>query len=126
MENAPPLWEWLLAAAGVLLIVGVMSAMIYRGAVSGDRPPAFELSVGGISRSGDGYVATFKVRNLGAETAANLGVEGKLTQRGQEVETAATSLTYIPGDSEREGGLFFRNDPGQFELELRATGYEKP
>ena len=122
----PPAWEWLISGFGVLLIVAVIGAMIYRAVANEDMPPAFELSVVSVAQSGDGYVATFRVRNLGTQTAANLGIEGSLQRSAESTEKASTNLTYVPGNSEREGGLFFKNDPRQSQLMLRATGYEKP
>ena len=45
---------------------------------------------------------------------------------GGTIETSDTTLDYLPGRSEREGGLFFSRDPRGFDLRLRPKGYMKP
>lgn len=122
----PPAWEWILAGIGVLLVVGVIAAMIHRGVTHNDRPQSFEVTVTSVNPSAGGYLAKFRVRNTGTQTAAAVEIEGKLNRGSQEVESATANITYVPGNSEREGGLFFKNDPSKFDLQLRATGYEKP
>jgi uncharacterized protein (TIGR02588 family) len=125
-RDGPPTWEWLLAGVGAVLIAGVMAAMVYRAFADEGRPPGFELNVVSVVQSGDGYVATFRIKNLGSQTAANVGVEGIIGQGTEAAETSAATISYVPGNSEREGGLFFKKDPRQLELRLRAVGYEKP
>jgi uncharacterized protein (TIGR02588 family) len=41
-------------------------------------------------------------------------------------EVSSVILDYIPGQSAREGGLFFTQDPRSGNLVLRASGYAKP
>ncbi len=79
-----------------------------------------------ITPTSNGYLVEFLAINQGETTAKGLIIEGQLTEGGQEVEKSETTLDYIPARSEREGGLFFTENPEQFEMQLRALGYEEP
>jgi uncharacterized protein (TIGR02588 family) len=35
-------------------------------------------------------------------------------------------IAYVPGESVRRAGLFFKNDPRKHELRVRALGYADP
>lgn len=74
-----------------------------------------------------GYLVQFNAFNEGGSTAEGVVIEGKL-RRGPDpaVETSHTTLDYLPSHSELKGGLFFTQDPRQFDLQLRALGYEVP
>jgi uncharacterized protein (TIGR02588 family) len=121
-----PLFEWLMAIVGLILVVGSIGYLLYQ-AVKGDAmPPDISFEVTLISPISNGYLVNFRAMNQGDVTAKGLMVEGQLTDAGQEIETSETSLDYMPSHSEREGGLFFTQDPRQFELQLRAVGYEQP
>jgi uncharacterized protein (TIGR02588 family) len=66
------------------------------------------------------------VINEGGTTAAGLTVEGELRDGTESVETSDSTIDYVPSHSERQGGLFFTLDPGEYEVQLRAKGYEMP
>lgn len=126
-ENTdPPVWEWILAGLGVVMVAASIGAMIYRAATQENTPPAFEVSVNSVTAAGGGYLVTFSVLNTGSQTAAALNIEGNLIMGEEKLETSAMTLTYVPARSERQGGLFFVNDPRNVELKIYARGYEKP
>lgn len=122
----PPVWEWILAALGVVIVAGVIGSTLYRAMTQETLPPSFEVSVDSINAVSSGFIVAFRVRNSGTQTAAALTIEGSLIKGAESVETSTATLTYAPGNSERQGGLFFTKDPGAFELKIRALGYEKP
>jgi uncharacterized protein (TIGR02588 family) len=63
----------------------------------------------------------------GGNTAADLQVEGTLMDRaGNIIETSETTIAYLPPHSTQEGGLFFTENPRQYNLQLRPKGYEVP
>jgi uncharacterized protein (TIGR02588 family) len=68
----------------------------------------------------------FRALNEGGRTAAGLTIEGELRNGTKVVESSDTTLEYLPSHSERSGGLFFTADPREYQLELRAKGYETP
>lgn len=53
-------------------------------------------------------------------------VHGALLRGDSVGETSEAVLDHVPGRSVRHGGLFFRNDPRAYRLELRAAGYQEP
>ena len=53
-------------------------------------------------------------------------LEGTLVRRGQGVETSEATLAYVPGGSVRRAGLFFTENPSEYQLELRTFGYQEP
>jgi uncharacterized protein (TIGR02588 family) len=74
-----------------------------------------------------GYLVPIQMTNLGANSAEGLEVEGTLMDpAGNTVETSETSIDYLPPHSTTEGGLFFTEDPRQYNLQLRPKGYEVP
>jgi uncharacterized protein (TIGR02588 family) len=36
------------------------------------------------------------------------------------------TIDYVPSRSSRKAGLFFMRDPREFDLSLRALGYQSP
>ncbi len=126
-ENTdPPVWEWILAAIGLVLVSGAIGTMIYRAAWQEMSPPNLIINVESISPASNGYVVEFRVKNTGSQTAAGLNIEGNLIKAGEKIETSTATLTYAPAYSERQGGMFFTKDPRNFELQIRALSYEKP
>lgn len=124
--QSPPVWEWILAGVGAVLIATAMGTALYRVASTEDPPVAFEIEVVSTTRTASGFAVDFRVKNTGSKSAAAVNIEGKLTKNGEDVETSNATVTYVPADSEREGGLFFTNDPQVHQMQIRATGYEKP
>ncbi|MEJ7624698.1 MAG: hypothetical protein WKF34_11960 [Pyrinomonadaceae bacterium] len=122
----PPVWEWMLAALGAILILGAIGVTLYRAATREDTPASFEIQIESTERSRDSYAVTFKIQNIGSHTAAAVSIEGTLTKGEEEEESSAATITYIPPNSERQATVFFSKDPKDFETKLRVTGYERP
>jgi uncharacterized protein (TIGR02588 family) len=121
-----PLWMWGIAFAGLAMVVGSIGFMLYE-AVAGDlSPPDAMVRVELILPTRSGHLVKFRVVNEGGSTAEGVTVEGELRNGIESVETSNTIIEYVPSHSEREGGLYFTLDPKQYELRLRAKGYEKP
>jgi len=118
-----PVWEWIIAAVGLILVVVAIGTTVYRAMTEESTPPKLEVVIDSISPNGDGYLVRFTVKNTGNQTAAAVAVEGKLKD---ESETGTATLTYVPSNSERRGGIFFTKNPQQFDLQIRVTGYEEP
>ncbi|MDQ3088505.1 MAG: TIGR02588 family protein [Acidobacteriota bacterium] len=125
-QKETPVWEWIIAAVGLILVVAALGTTLYRAVTEESTPPILEISVKAIVPTSNGYLVEFRVKNTGNQTAAALTIEGELKRGAESVETSTASLAYAPANSQREGGLFFTKNPNEFELNIRALGYEKP
>jgi uncharacterized protein (TIGR02588 family) len=125
-EESPSRLEWLFAAVGVLVVSSAVGFLIYRGATKDDLPPAIKIEVESIAPTGDNYLVNFRVSNTGDTTAADLTIEGELKNGEKAEETSDVTMTYLPAKSVRRGGLFFTKNPRDFQLRIRAKGYEQP
>lgn len=124
--GATPLAEWLVAALGLLLVLGALAFLGFRALRSGDAPPDVSVHPQDISKVQAGYRVQFRARNQGDTTAEGVVVEGTLSEGDKVIERSEATVHFVPVRSEREGGLFFKKDPRAFRLELRALGYVKP
>jgi len=114
------------AAVGLVLVLSTIGFTFYRAWRETATPPAVTVTVETIIAQDAGYLVTFRALNEGEGTAAAVTIEGVLLQDGEEIELSTASLDFVPSRSTRQGGLFFTQDPEQYELQLRATGYADP
>jgi uncharacterized protein (TIGR02588 family) len=125
-DHAVPVWEWIVAAIGLLLLVGSIGLLSYEALTSDMSPPDITIQIESVQAVTGGYVVTLRVMNSGTATAAAVRVEGVLKRAMTVIETSEMTIDYVPARSERSGGLFFQNDPQQFQREFRALGYQAP
>jgi uncharacterized protein (TIGR02588 family) len=128
LPGAPPItgWEWLVAALGLVLVLTTVTYLLVQAMRGPAVPPDVVVRVDSIApTSAGGYLVQFRAANAGDETAAGLTVVGELRD-ASGVETSRTPLDYLPGHSERGGGLFFRRDPRRATVRLWAEGYQEP
>lgn len=123
---SPPIWERVIAAIGLLLVLGSLGFLIFQGVWGDNSPPDITIRLVRIVDSGDDYLVEFKARNQGGTTAAEVGVSATLRRDGHEVEIGEVTLDYVSAGSERQGGLYFSNDPRLGQLEFKASGYRIP
>jgi uncharacterized protein (TIGR02588 family) len=125
-ENAIPIWEWIVAAIGFVLVASVIGFLLYE-AIAGKRlPPDVKLSVDSVVQTRNGYLAKIVAVNEGGMTAAGVVIEGELRRGTESLERSWTTIDYLPPRSEQRGGLFFTRDPREFELQVRPFGYVEP
>lgn len=124
----PPFFEWIMAAIGLILVGGSIGFTLYRALTEKSIPPRLSVSVNSITAVGEtgGYLVTFRLENEGEITAADVIVEGEIKDAGKSLETGSVTFDYSPPHSERRGGLFFTKNPQQYNLEIRAKGYNEP
>lgn len=120
-----PLWEWIIAALGAALVMGMIGFMGHRALQENPAVPDLRVVPREVHPSANGFVVMLDVRNSGAG-AANVAIEGTLDDRGDIIESSGVTLDYVPADSHREAGLLFRRDPSRHRLQVRATGYASP
>lgn len=121
-----PAAEWAVAVLGAVLVLSVVSYLLVTAVVGDDSPPAITVLLDEIVASPDGYLVRVRAMNSGGATAAGITVEGELRADGVVAETSQATISYIPTNSERRAGLYFRRDPREHDLALRAVGYEQP
>jgi uncharacterized protein (TIGR02588 family) len=125
-ENAIPIWEWIVAAIGFMMVASVIGFLLYE-AIGGDRlPPDVKLTVDSVVQTRNGYLAKITAVNEGGMTAAGVVIEGTLSRGAEPVERSWTTIDYLPPRSEQRGGLFFTRDPREFDLQVRPSGYVEP
>ena len=125
-KDAIPIWEWIVAVVGLVLVAGVIGFLIYE-AFSGNRlPPDIKLSVGSVVQTRNGFLVTVTAINQGGITAEGVDIEGELKRGTETIERSQTTIDYLPPRSNKKAGLFFTRDPRQFELQVRPLGYEEP
>lgn len=126
-RSSPPLLEWIAAAIGLLLTLAVLGALGWESLKgSGNSTPVVETSINAITPTPVGYVVEVELHNRASVTAAAVEVEGELTKADGTVATSTTTVDYVPGDSRRKAGLFFKDDPRRHRLEVRALGFAEP
>lgn len=121
-----PLLEWVFAAVGLVLTLGLIGVIGWEAANPDDSPPAIVVEHLRTTQTSAGYVVEVKVINRGGSPAAQVAIEGELTPPGGEPETAEATFDYVPDHSTRTGGLFFQADPGVGALKMAAKGYVSP
>jgi uncharacterized protein (TIGR02588 family) len=119
-------WEWVAAAVSTALVLAVVGYLLYDAVARPRTPPAVEVRADTVLRSGGLWLVEFSAHNRGHGTAAAVKIEGELMEGDSAVEASDAVLDYVPGESVRRGGLFFRADPRAYRLELRAHGYQEP
>lgn len=126
VSRQTPLLEWIAAGVGLVLILatlGVIGAEVLR---RDDSAPRFTVRTVAVTPSAGGYLMTIEVRNEGGAPAAGVVVEGELTPPDGEGESAEMTFDFVADHSAREGGLFFKGDPRQGQVVLRAKSYVDP
>ena len=125
-EETPAL-EWLAAIIGFVLVASTIGYLIYSAVTQGDSPPNLSVENYTISKSGNDYLVQFTLSNEGENNAAEITVEGKITEGEKEMETSAVTIDYAPAHSTREGALLFKHEPVKDKnFIIRAVGYKKP
>jgi uncharacterized protein (TIGR02588 family) len=121
-----PWLEWLASGIGLVLVLGIFGVIGWQAFNGATTPPAITVAVESMVPVEGGYRVLFRARNSAGEAAAQVEIEGKLSAADTDPETSRVVLDYIPGHSERQGGLFFTRDPRTGTLAVRATGFAEP
>ncbi|MCW8193802.1 hypothetical protein F6455_03250 [Proteobacteria bacterium 005FR1] len=118
--------ERLLALTGLTVVVAMSGYLLYNAIWVEDTPPDIQVTIERIEQNGQDFLVIFEARNHGGQAAANVMVQAELRTGIVNTEAAETILNYIPADSSRKGGFFFRQDPHRGRLVLSVSAYQKP
>jgi uncharacterized protein (TIGR02588 family) len=121
-----PWLEWVASGTGLILAIGLFGLLAWEAISDTGAAPVVTVKVESVSAVEGGYRVMFRARNATQAAAAQVEIEGILSGAGNEKETSRALFDYVPGRSEREGGLFFTRDPASGSLVLRAVGFARP
>jgi uncharacterized protein (TIGR02588 family) len=125
-KDAIPIWEWIVAGVGLVLVASVIGFLIYEAFTGKRLPPDVKLSVDSVVEIRNGFLVRITAVNEGGMTAEGVIVEAELRSGTEPVERSRTTIDYLPPRSEKRAGLFFTRDPRQLDLQVRSLGYEEP
>ena len=111
---------------GLALTLALVALIAWQAIRADGQAPSVAVETGRILADGSGYRVEFTARNLSPNTAADVQIEGTLHDVADEPVISQVGIGYLPGNSERKGGLFFPADPRSGRLEVRALGYRDP
>lgn len=121
-----PISEWIVAGVGMIFVVSTVGFLLYQAVMENPSSPDVIIQVESVITLRSGYLVKIKIINYGDATAEGLIVEGELKKGEEQIELSHTEIDYAPAHAEKQGGLFFSQDPRQGELRVRALGYEEP
>ena len=124
-SRIPPA-EWAIALVGAVLTLGAiayLTVMAFRGS---NRPPDVVVEMIGVEQVSAGWLVRIRATNRGDEAVADVAIEGVARRGGPGEERIELTLDYLPAQSSREGGMYFRVDPRREAVDVRATGYREP
>lgn len=125
-RSQAPALEWLAAAIGLSLVLASIGFLLYSAIIKQDTPPDLNVVADAVTKTEKGYLVKISLENKGGSNASQITVEGKLKKGGEDMETSSVTFAYAPSHSKKEGGLIFAKNPQEFQMELRALGYENP
>ena len=126
-EDEKNLLEWMVFAVSLLIVVGILGYLVYQVAVHEEGSPDLAITYVHDPSPHAPHRYFLRIRNDGQETAEEVQVEMVLEQGGEELETAALTLPYLPKQSAREGWLVFSKDPAEADtVYARVISYKKP
>ena len=123
--NTPPL-EWAFAVLGCGIVLGVIGYLSYRAVQADSERPRVVVRELRRERDGSEYRVDVELQNTGRETAQGLQIVAELSRGGEELESDEAIVDYLPAQSTRQIGFFFRTDPDSAELTIRPAGFNYP
>jgi uncharacterized protein (TIGR02588 family) len=115
----PPLLEWAMGGLGLLLVMAALTVILIE-AFGAHEPARIEARLTQVRPAGAVWLAEIEVRNLGAETAAAVEIEGRL-----DGQTAHATLDYVPAHGLEQVTLAFDADPRD-RVVLSVAGWSSP
>ncbi len=119
------LLEWLVFAASLLVIGGIVALLANAGRATRDELARLEVLLGQPRQEAALFFVPVVVENRGGKAAAGVRVEVVL-ESGSGTERAGFDLPYAPAGSMRQGEVVFATDPGNGRISGRVVGFELP
>lgn len=118
-------YEWLAAALGALLFVGLVGYFGRAALREESGAPDIAVQVDSVSRASAGWIAHLSAANSGG-AATSVRIVGELTQADSVVETSDVTLDLLGRSSRQSAGLYFSRDPAQHVLRVRPVSFVTP
>lgn len=118
-------YEWLAAALGALVFIGLVGYFGREALREDSDAPDIAVQVDSISRASAGWIAHLKATNSGG-AATSVRIVGELTHNDTIVETSDVTLDLIGRSSSQSAGLYFSRDPAQHVLRVRPVSFVTP
>lgn len=126
-EDEKNLLEWIVFAVSLLMVLGILGYLVYQVAIHEEGSPDLAINYVHDPAPHAPHRYFLRINNEGQETAEEVQVEMVLERDGEELETAALTLPYLPKQSAREGWVIFSKDPNEADtLYARVVGYKRP
>ena len=117
--------EWIIAAAGAVILIGC-AIILLAGSSSGEAVPVIVARMEKVTKTEAGFLVQAQVSNRGDEAAAQVRVKAVLEPSDGTAETRESVLDYVPAHSSKRTGFYFLSDPRQGRLELQAHSFVQP
>jgi uncharacterized protein (TIGR02588 family) len=117
--------EWIASGIGLLLVGSTVGYLAWSAVVKEESPPDIQVEVLSVVPLRQGYLAQFRATNHGGQAANDVNIHGVLG-KGPEAEESEAVVDFLPGGSEKGGGLFFSRQATPEEISVRAVGYQEP
>lgn len=124
-KHLTPLWEKLVGILGLILLCAGFFYLSWVKITAGESPPEILFRVNNVVPLDSSFLVNVTVRNRGFQTVTALQVQGVL-QVGDEEERNKLAIDYLPANSTRDIGFFFKSDPREGALEFKALGFQAP
>lgn len=118
--------EWAVFGISLALVLATVGFLVYEAVSSPGSPPDLSVELGTPERRGQVWAVPVTVRNRGEETAEGVHVEAVLRLPGGREERSELEVMFVPRHSQREGWVYFVQDPTRGRPEGRVVGFEKP
>jgi len=122
-----PLAEWVVSVIGMLLVGFTLGYLVYAAVTRENRPPDIHVELLSITPQRDGSLVRFRATNRGDASANDVQILGTHREsESAEPQESQAALDFLPGRSQRTGGLLFPRPVTAPALQLHAAGYQDP
>lgn len=118
-------YEWLAAALGAIVFIGLVGYFGREALRDEPGPPDIAVQVDSVTRASAGWIAHLSATNSGG-AATSVRIVGELTRGDTVVETSDVALDLIGRRSTQSVGLYFSLDPAQHVLRVRPVSFVMP
>ncbi len=125
-KTVTPLWEKIVGVAGLVLLCVGFAYLSWEKITRERSPLHISFAIDSIVEVETEFLVKVNVENAGFQSATELQVEGVLLKDGKKIESHKMQIDYIPSNSGRRIGFFFKQDPHLGALEFRALGFQEP